>query len=145
MKKQQSAPRALGSGRLRWALLLATSISACSNPAANPDYIPQGNLTVVVLDQAGSPVAGADLRVLDAGTSFVWARGASGNDGMVVFNAQTNAITPTTSVGLLGSDYRAQLSPPAGYVVPSSQANPATFQITDKRTTTLTMRLAKVP
>ena len=100
---------------------------------------------MTVLDQAGGPVAGAALRVLAASDSFVWAQGTSGNDGLVVFNAGTNPIAPTTSVGLLGANYRAQLSPPAGYVVPSTQANPVTIQIMDKQTTTLTMRLAKVP
>ena len=127
------------------ALLLAMAVSACNNPAANPDYIARGSLTVTVLDQAGAPVAGADLQVLDKSDAFVWARGASGSDGLVVFTAGTNPIAPTTSVGLLATDYRAQLSPPAGYVVPSTQANPAPILITDKRTTTLTMRLTKGP
>ena len=126
-------------------IALVTFVSACNNPSANPDYIPQGNLTVTVLDQASAPVPGADLRVLADSGAFVWAHGISGSDGRVVFDAQTNPITPTTSVGLLGSNYRAQVSPPAGYVVPSTQINPATIQIIDKQTTTLAMRLAKVP
>ena len=125
--------------------VLAAFVSACNNPWANPDYVPQGSLTATVLDQASAPVPGADLRVLADSGAFVWAHGISGSDGRVVFDAQTNPITPTTSVGLLGSTYRAQVSPPAGYVVPSTETNPATIQIMDKQTTTLTMRLAKVP
>ena len=141
----QSVWIAGGKTRLYWVFLLATSILACNNPSANPDYIPQGNLTVTVLDQAGGPVVGADLRVLAESDAFVWAHGISGSDGLVLFDAQTNPITPTTSVGLLGANYRAQLTPPAGYVVPSTQVDPAAIQITDRRTTTLTMRLAKAP
>lgn len=131
--------------RRNWPVMLAMAIAACNDPSTNPDYIPQGNLTVIVTDQANGPVAGADVKVLDMRDSFVWAHGTSGSDGVVVFNAQTNAIAPTTSVGLLGSTYRAQLSPPPGYVVASTQVNPAPVEISDKRTTTLTMRLAKAP
>jgi hypothetical protein len=145
MTQQRSVMNVLGSRRLFRALILATSISACNNPAASPDYIPQGSLTATILDQAGGPVAGADLRVLSANDSFVWAHGVSGADGLVVFDSGTNPMSPTTTVGLLGATYRAQLTPSAGYLVPSTQSNPATVTIEDKRTTTLTMRLARVP
>lgn len=143
MKKGRLGVNAKRGYRLCGALWITASVAACNNPAASPDYIPQGSLTATILDQGGAPVAGADLQVLDKNTSFVWAHGVSGTDGLVLFNAATNPITPTTSVGLLGGSYRAQLTAPTGYVVPSTQADPAIIQVGDKRTTYLTMRVAK--
>ena len=145
MKRRHRALKSLGSARVYRVISLAALLSACTNPSANPDYIPQGTLSVTLLDQTGTPAAGADFRVLAENDAFVWAHGVSGNDGRVVFDAQTNPITPTTSVGLLGGNYRGQLSPPAGYLVPSTQVNPAKIQIMDKQTTSLTMRLARGP
>jgi len=120
-------------------VVLAGSALACNNPAANPDYIPAGNLTVNVSDQAGAAVPGATVDVLDAQGSFVWARGTSGSDGVVQFTSSS----PKTSVPLLGGSYRVSLTAPAGYVVASAQTNPVSVQISDQKTTTLTMTLSK--
>jgi hypothetical protein len=107
---------------------------------ANPDYIPAGDLAVAVTDLVGQPVSGADLQVFDGTDSFVWAHGVSGGDGVVTFNSP-----PTRTIPLLAGSYRATLTAPAGYVVASTQANPVIVQISDKRTTSISMKVTKSP
>jgi len=122
-------------------LALAFLVTGCGNPSSSPDYIPTGELVVNVRDLSGAPVAGASVQVLDGTTSFLWRQGTSGADGVVVFKDSPDP----GRTGLLGGSYRVNLTPSAGYAVAPGQANPATIQIRDKRTTTLTMQLAKNP
>ncbi len=119
------------------------ALTACGNPTANPDYIPTGTLAVVVRDQSGVAVSGADVQVLDAMTSFVWRRGTSSANG--VLWSDPAGATQTGQTGLLGGDYRIAVTAPTGYVVASDQANPVVAHIADKQTTTVTLKLTKTP
>ncbi len=116
------------------------ALTACGNPTANPDYIPAGTLAVVVRDQSGVAVSGADVQVLDAMTSFLWRRGTSSANG-VLWSDPGGA----THTGLLGGDYRIAVTAPTGYVVAADQANPVVAHIADKQTTTVTLKLTKTP
>lgn len=114
------------------------TLATCRDPTANADYIPEGTLEVVVRDQSGAAVSGADVQVLDATTSFVWRRGSSSANGVLWRDpAQTGKI------GLLGGDYRIAVTAATGYVVASDQANPVVAHIADKKTTTITFKLTK--
>lgn len=125
----------------------ALALTACGNSTANADYIPTGTLVVVVRDQAGAAVSGADVQVLDRMSSFVWQRGTSGANGSVLWRdrARADAQTGETQTGLPGGDYRIAVTAPTGYVVASDQANPVVAHIADKQTTTITLKLAKNP
>lgn len=119
------------------------ALTACSDPTANADYIPTGTLAVIVRDQSGAAVSGADVQVLDAMTPFLWRRGTSSPNG--VLWSDPAGATGSGQTGLLGGDYRIAVTAPTGYVVASDQANPVIAHIADKKTTSVTLNLTKNP
>lgn len=114
-------------------LLLASSFASACLPDGDPFDVDIATLNVRVQDQSGNPVNGARVEVRTS-------------DGRHEGTQTTPTFSHSPGLAWLlvsNGDYTVHVTPPAGYRVPSSQANPVSVKLRNNQTVEVVFTLAR--
>lgn len=133
MKTQRTVRRKRYLGLACLILWIVGASTACNEGSGlfpGADDFRFGAIVVRAFDQRNSPVAGATMELRDNRGNLLWGElNKTGTDGRVGFSPLTPGFHTIT------------IKPPAGYAVPSSQANPVGVEVRNSQSITVNVFL----